>query len=208
MNSLCAIYASFSICPLKLDGMKMNETQTRELEDFERDVFFGPHSDNRLGVTVLFTTEEGTLAALKAAAALAMDVPTRVTLAIPQVVPRQCTLEEPPVRVEFLERRALGLVSDSAIRGEAVTVRIWLCRNRNVCLERVPSTGSLIIIGGRWHGWFRDEWRLEKWLTRRGYHVIFADAAAKTHTGSIPKAPRDRVVYSAVRNLEIRGEAR
>jgi len=187
--------------------MRAERTRTVEIEDFERDVLFASPSGNGRDVTVVYTTEEGTLAALQAAGDLTSRFAGRVILVVPVVVPRQQALEEPLVPIEFLERRALSLVSDSGIRGEAVRIQIWLCRDRERCLQQVLGPRSLVVMGGRWHWWLRDEWRLEKRLGQQGHQVIFADVMAKNRTEMISNVRREPIVFCAVKNPEKRGIA-
>jgi len=187
--------------------MKAERTRTLEFEGVDRGASFGPSSCDRQDVTVVYTTEEGTLAALKAAGDLTRKLDGQLILAVPEVIPRQLALEEPPASVEFLEERALGLVSQSGIQGEAVRIQIWLCRDRKRCLQQVLGPRSLVVIGGKWHWWLRDEWRLEKWLAAQGHQVIFADVKAKGRTEMIPELRREPVVFHAVKNPVKRGIA-
>jgi hypothetical protein len=188
--------------------MKAERTGILEFEGVERGASFDPSCGNGRDVTVIYTTEEGTLAALKAARDLTGKLDGQLILAVPEVVPRQLALEDPPVPIEFLERRALRLVSESGIRGEDVRIQIWLCRDRRKCLQRVLSPGSLVVMGGKWRGWLRDEWRLEKWLSRQGHRVIFADVKARSDAEAIRKPGRDLIVCRVVKTQETRGVAK
>jgi hypothetical protein len=187
--------------------MKAQRTQTLELGDVEHGVLFGPPSASSQDVTVVYTNEEGTLAALKAAGDLTRRLAGRLILVVPVIVPRQHELERPLVPTEFLEQIALRLVSESGIRGEAVRIQIWLCRDRKKCLKQILGLRSLVVMGGRWHWWLKDEWRLEKWLAQQGHQVIFADVKAKSDTEMLPKAHREPLVFRAVKNPEKRGVA-
>lgn len=179
--------------------MKAERTQILELEDAERGVPFKWFSGGSRDVTVIYTTEEGTLASLKVASELARKLAGRLILAVPVIVPRQHELERPHVPTEFLEQKALRLVSESGIRGEAVRVQIWFCRDRNKCLQEVLSPQSLVVMGGGWRWWLKDEWRLERWLTRQGHHVIYAAVKEKSTTEMSSKARRGAVAGRAAR---------
>ena len=61
----------------------------------------------RLRVTVVFTTAEGTIAALRTAAGLAKNLGARMALVVTEVVPFHFPLDHPPVSIEFLERPPL-----------------------------------------------------------------------------------------------------
>jgi hypothetical protein len=144
-----------------------------------------PGSDLRLLVTVVFSTTEGTLAALRTAATLAKDLAARVLLVVPHVVPLQFPVDRPPISVPFLEQRQLALVSASGIRAEEVNIQIYLCRNRKNCLREVLNSPSLVVVGGRNHSWFAKEQELERYLRSLGHHVVFAEMEAKTRVGSL-----------------------
>jgi hypothetical protein len=145
-------------------------------------------------LTVVFTTEAGTTAALKTAGELARELNARILLGIPEIVPPQYPLERPLVPVELLERRALRLLAAAGIQEEKAAVEIWLCRERKKCLQHVLRPHSLVVIGGKWRWWRRDEWKLEKWLSGRGHHVIFAGIKASICAEMVPKAYGDLVI--------------
>src|SRR5882672_5310991 len=62
-------------------------------------------ADQKLNISVVFTSVESTLAALKEAGGLASSLGARITLLVPQVVPYPLALETPPVLLEFNEKR-------------------------------------------------------------------------------------------------------
>lgn len=143
----------------------------------------GPECSLRL--TVVFTTEEGTLAALRLAAVLARNLSVRITLLVTEVVPFSFPLEEPPVSIEFLERRPLALLSESRIHADEVSIKVCLCRDRKRCLRQILTPDSLVVIGGRRRWWFSPERELGEWLRRLGRRVIYVDAQAKRRSRSV-----------------------
>ena len=126
----------------------------------ERDFVFGQFSQPGLPVIVLHTTEEGTLAALKAAGTLARNLSVRVGLAVIEVVPFRLPLERPPVPVDFLKRQQCSLLSKAGIEAEEVRIQICLCRDRDYTLSRLLAPQSLVLVGGR-SGGIRE--RSESW---------------------------------------------
>ncbi len=116
---------------------------------------------------------------------------------MPELVPPQYPLEKPLFPVELLERRAARLLCAAGIPEDAVTTQVWFCRDRNQCLRQVLGPHSLVVIGGRWHWWSRNDWKLEKWLSARGHRVIRADARA-TNCTEMPKSHGDGVVTCVV----------
>src|SRR5713101_2041347 len=84
-------------------------------------------TDRKLNITVVFTSVESTLAALKEAGTLANSLGARIKLVVPQIVPYPLPLESPPVLVEFNENRFRTIASESPVE---TSVQIYLCRNR------------------------------------------------------------------------------
>jgi hypothetical protein len=144
-------------------------------QETERDYVFGPGSDSGLQVIVVRTTEEGTLAALKAAGALAENLGAQIGLAVIEVVPFRLPLDRPPVPVDFLKRQQYALISEAAIEAQEVKIQICLCRDRNHTLGRLLAPHSLVLIGGKRCWYSTRERKLEKQLSKLGHHVIFVE---------------------------------
>ncbi len=140
--------------------------------------------DPRLRVTVVFTTAEGTIAALRTAGGLAKNLGARIALVVTEVVPFHFPLDHPPVSIEFLERRPINLVYESGIQAEEVSIEICLCRDQKQCLRQMLSPRSLVVIGGRRRWWCRRERKLEQLLRLLGHHVIFVDVKVRSHARS------------------------
>jgi hypothetical protein len=140
-------------------------------------------SDPRLRVTVVFTTTEGTLAALRAAGSLAKNLGARILLVVTEVVPLHFPVDSPPVSVQFLEQRQLDLVSASGIEADEVRILIYLCRDREKCLRKVLNSPSLVVVGGRKCWWHGKERKLEHHLRVLGHHVIFIEMEEKNRAG-------------------------
>jgi hypothetical protein len=138
-------------------------------------------SDSRLRVTVVFTTVRGTLSALCAASGFAKNLGARLALVAVEVVPYRLALTEPAVPLEFVERRMLSLVSKAGVEADAVSIEIWLCRDRRQCLREVLIARSLVVVGGKNSRWSKER-KLEKWLTSLGHRVVLVDVAAR-HPG-------------------------
>lgn len=121
-------------------------------------------------VSVVFSDEPGTLAALKAAAVLVGNLGGRIHLIAAQTVPYQLPADRPPVAASFTEQRLLELAGQADV--EAV-IQVYLCRDKLDLLRRLLPPGSIVVIGGRKHWWPTQEARLCKLLSSRGYRVIF-----------------------------------
>ncbi|HTC94219.1 MAG TPA: hypothetical protein VK699_12335 [Terriglobales bacterium] len=139
-----------------------------------------PDSDPRLRVTVIFTTPEGTLAALRTARDLARNLGFRISLVIAEVVPFHFPLDRPPVSIDFLKQRSLALVSKSDVEAEQVNIELYFCRDRKQCLQRILVPNSVVVIGGRKQWLIRRERKLEAFIRSHGHRVISVDTKFKS----------------------------
>ncbi len=127
-----------------------------------------------LRVSVLFTTPEATLLALRKAAALAARMQARILLIAVDIVPFRLSLGVPIVPSHFLERQLLSLVAKCGIDAAEIRIEIFLCRDQRACLKQVLQPRSLVVVGGKTHWWSREK-RLRHWLVRLGHEVVFVD---------------------------------
>jgi hypothetical protein len=125
-------------------------------------------------VTVVHTTTEGTIAALRAAADLAKDLGAEVVLLSAEEVPPQFRLDKLPVPVDLLERRLHRLVYASGIRGNEVVIQLLLCRKKFASLRRNLRPGSVVVMGENKHWWSRRSQKLQRFLKCLGHQVVFA----------------------------------
>ena len=128
-------------------------------------------ADPQLRISVIFTSFEATLTALRAAGALAKGWSAHITIVVPQIVPYPLPLSSPPVLLDFNERRLHEMASRSPVE---TTVSLFLCRDREETLLTVLKPRSLIVLGGKRRWWPTPESRLAKLLRRAGHEVIFA----------------------------------
>jgi hypothetical protein len=129
-------------------------------------------SDSPLTISVVFTSVNATLAALRTAAALANRLHARITLVVPEVVSYQLPLDRPPILHDWNKRRFHVLASKSSVE---TTVRFYLCRDRDETLARVLKPHSLVVIGRRKRWWPAAENRLASRLRKLGHEVILAE---------------------------------
>src|SRR5215472_4868680 len=81
-------------------------------------------TDRRLNISMVFTSVEATLAALRKAGNLAASLGARITLLAPQVVPYPLPLGSPPVLLDWNERRFRVIAEQSPVE---TIVRLYLC---------------------------------------------------------------------------------
>jgi len=126
----------------------------------------------KLNVTVVFTTVDQTIGALKKAGELAQSLGARITLIVPQIVPFPLPLTSPPVLLDFQEKRFREIAESSPVD---ITVKLYLCRDGMETLSKVLSPHSLIVVGGRKRIWPTLAQRLARRLRKAGHEVIFTE---------------------------------
>jgi len=126
-----------------------------------------------LNISVIFTSAEPTLAALRKAGTMATSLGARITLLVPQVVPYPLPLESPPVLLDWTERRSRAIANESPVE---TIVRLYLCRDRMEGLETALRPKSIVVMGDFKRYWpFTFEKRLAKKLRRAGHEVILTE---------------------------------
>ena len=133
-------------------------------------------SDAGLSVTVISTTDNGTIAALKAARSLATDLDAAITLLNMEIVPARFPLYRSRVSLKYTINQQRSLVRKAGAIEADVDLKIRLCRDWNSGLQRILHRRSLVVIGGKRHWWVSREERLERVLRALGHHVVFIDA--------------------------------
>ena len=133
-------------------------------------------TDSKLDISVVFTSVDATLAALKEAGRLlgnqAGSLGGRITLIVPQIVPYPLPLTSPPVLVDFNERRLRVIASKCRVE---TRVSIYLCRNPLETLQSVLKPHSLVVLGSRKRWGPTAEKRLAKKLRRFGHQVVVTE---------------------------------
>jgi hypothetical protein len=134
----------------------------------------GNDPSNELEINVIFTDHQGTLGALRTAGALAHQLGAHINLLVPRVVPYAVPLASPPVSIQFTERRLLDLAHRGAHGSMVISVQVYLCRDRRLCLLEALEPQSLVVLGGRVRWWPTKEIKLARMLQFAGHQVIFA----------------------------------
>jgi hypothetical protein len=133
---------------------------------------FTEESGSKLDISVVFTSIEATLTALKEAGNLASSLGGRITLIVPQIVPYPLPLTSPPVLIDFSERRLRVIASNSKVE---TRVSIYLCRDPLEILRSVLRPHSLVVIGSRKSWWPTAEKRLAAKLRHFGHQVVVTE---------------------------------
>jgi hypothetical protein len=133
---------------------------------------FREETGAKLDISVLFTSIDATLTALKEAGNLAASLGGRITLIVPQIVPYPLPLTSPPVLVDFHERRLRVIANNCRIE---TRVSIYLCRDRLETLQSVLLPHSLVVLGSR-KSWLPTvEKRLAAKLRHLGHQVVVTE---------------------------------
>jgi hypothetical protein len=141
------------------------------------------HSDGNLGccpdserapfrVTVVHTSTEGTIAALRTAAELATGLGAELALLWAEEIPFQYRLHDLPVPIELLERQLQKVVYLSGVRENEVLTQLLLCRDKYTAIPHALSSHSLVVIGKSAVWWWRPQRKLEKILRAAGHQVV------------------------------------
>ena len=133
---------------------------------------FTEETGSKLDISVVFTSVDATLTALKEAGSLAASLGGRITLVVPQIVPYPLPLASPPVLVDFNERRLRVIASQCRVE---TRVSIYLCHDPLETLQSVLKPHSLVVVGSRRRWWPTREKRLAAKLRRFGHQVVVTE---------------------------------
>jgi hypothetical protein len=128
--------------------------------------------DDKLEITVIFTSAEATVAAIDRAAALLNGLNGRISVVAAQPVPYPLPLDSPPVLLDFNRQRLIEIASESTVE---ITVHLYLCRWRSETLASALKPGIVVVIGGQIGWWPTWEKSLARKLRRAGFTVIFLE---------------------------------
>jgi hypothetical protein len=130
-------------------------------------------AEKQLNICVVFTSIEGTMAALRTAGTLANRLRGHITLIVPEVVPFHLPLNKPAVVHDWNKRRFRVLAAGCTVE---TSVRFLLCRDRDETLARALEPHSLIVIGGKKRWWWpTSESRLAARVRSLGHEVILTE---------------------------------
>lgn len=132
----------------------------------------GGTGEHGLEVSVIFTSLQATVAALKMAATLVKGFRAQIRLVVPEVVPYPVPLSYPPVQREFREQKLREIACESPVD---TTVLVYLCRDRVATLKAVLKPASIVVIGGRRSWWPTAEKSLVEKMRRLGRVVFFTE---------------------------------
>jgi hypothetical protein len=140
--------------------------------------FVRDHRGGRLRISVVFTTIEGTLAALNMAATCAKGLCADIAIVVADVVPFRYPVETAPVRACFFETLCAAMIEESRLEKNACDIEVYFCRDQIACLQSALKPRSLVVIGAERCWWRRRERRLEEALTLRGFDALLVCTAS------------------------------
>ena len=133
----------------------------------------------RLRVSVVYTTLEGTLAALSVAARCARSLCADIGIVVAQEVPSHYEVEKPPVSAAFFEGLCFALAEELGLERDICHVEVYFCRDQMACLMRVLKPKMPVVLGAGRGWWLRRERRLEKRLRTRGFDPVLVHDASR-----------------------------
>lgn len=131
---------------------------------------------NQLEVNVIFTSQEETIAALKAAKSLARDLGARIRLLAAIVVPLRLPLDQPHISVQFMEQSLQEMTGRTEPDETETAVELYVCRDWLTALSQILRPNSLLVIGGRKRWWKTPASRLAEALRSLGHRVALVDS--------------------------------
>jgi hypothetical protein len=137
------------------------------------DISLADQSSERLQVNVLYTSQSGTLAALKVASRLSANLGTHPKVLRLYAVPYTLPLERAAVPIDSLEEQLRALACESTTE---FTARIYLCRESRWTLRELFPPHSVIVLAGRKRWWPTKEQRWTRVLKKEGHEVIFVNS--------------------------------
>ena len=158
-------------------------------EPFTSGPDLGPDDSlHKLKVIVVFTSIEGTIAALATAATYAKSLAAEIVISVPHVVHFRYPLERPPVPPAYFEKLCWALVDEAELDPYLISIDIRYCRTQLSCLETHLKPHSLVILGAEKAWWRRQEKRLASSLRELGHDVVLVYAtpdSAKPHSAAV-----------------------
>ncbi len=142
----------------------------RSIDDKSESIYWQPvNAENRLSISVIFTSIKGTLKALAKARERAGFVGASIVIVAVQTVPYPLPLDSPPVPFEFIVKRFENMTNPLLPKAPIVA---YLCRDSVEALKQILDSRSLIVIGIRKRWWPTRDKRLARKLRHAGYEVI------------------------------------
>ena len=153
-----------------LDSEKLGAARRRLLRNW------APGS--ALHLNVIFTSVEGTEAALKAASKLARGLSASLSIIAALPVPHRVPLDQPMIDPDHVRRQILamlpGLAAESYVR-----IEICVSRDSRECVQRLLAPGSLVVVGGQSSWRATRERRLERELRALGHEVVLVNQGGR-----------------------------
>src|SRR4051812_46891768 len=112
-------------------------------------------------VHILYTSPEGTRAALAVARVLGKDLGIVIRLLAFQVVPPRLSMTDPPIAPEFAVNEILRSLKPCDLSN--VTVEYVLCREKKETILRWVTKPATVVLGGRNSIFRSEEMRLARY---------------------------------------------
>jgi hypothetical protein len=140
----------------------------------------------RLRITVVYTTIEGTLAALDAAVHLSKGLGANIVLLVAEELAIYYPLDHPPGAASFFEKVCRAILQELQLDESSIKLDIHFCRRQEQCFEAALEPRSLVVLGTKNRWWQRRERRLARNLKTLGHDAVLVRPRAEgSHSRSV-----------------------
>jgi hypothetical protein len=142
----------------------------------------GPACDRdgeRPRITVVYTTIEGTFAALDAAVRLSIGLEAQIVLLVAEEVAIYYPLNHAPVATRFFQSICGAILQELEINESSVKLEIFFCRRQVQCFEATLEPRSIVVLGTKNQWWHWRERRLARTLKLLGHDAVLVTSRGK-----------------------------
>src|SRR5450631_809122 len=128
-------------------------------------------------ISVIYTTIEGTLAALDAAVRLSRGLEAEIVLLVAEELALYYSLDYPPIATAFFEKVCKAILAELQLDAAPIRLEIYFCRRQIKCFESALHPRSVVVLGTGHHFWRRKERKLASTLKALGHDALLVQDA-------------------------------
>jgi hypothetical protein len=136
--------------------------------------------DNRPRITVIYTTLDGTRAALEAAVHLSTGLGAEIVMLVAEKVAIYYPLNYAHLAARFFEGVRRKILKEMRMKETSVKLEIYFCRRRVQCFEAMLDERSIVVLGTQRRWWQFRERRLVRALKLLGHDPVLVRPQDKT----------------------------
>ena len=134
---------------------------------------------HRPRITVVYTTMEGTLAALEAAVQLSSGLGAEIVLLVAEKVAIYYPINYAHLAAKFFEGVRTMIVKELRMKESSIKLEIFFCRLPAQCFEAMLDERSIVVLGTESRWWQRRERRMVRTLKVLGHDPVLIKPRAK-----------------------------